>query len=89
MAKGLEPSWSYGAEAEEDQLDRFLYQYFSSGDILEMLHGPADEGFDVGHKGFACLCEGIFHAWWDFGIGFAFDKVIPFEVFQCGGEHLL
>ena len=29
---------------------RFLYQYFSPGDILEMLHGPADEGFDVGHQ---------------------------------------
>ena len=23
VAKGLEPSWSYGAEAEEDELDRY------------------------------------------------------------------
>ena len=24
VAEGLEPSWSYGAEVEEDRLDRFL-----------------------------------------------------------------
>ena len=43
MAKGLEPSWSYGATAEEDELDRFLsvirftFECFPDCDIRDFL----------------------------------------------------
>lgn len=52
-----------------------------------VVEGPGDEAVDDGHEGVGFGGEGVFDAWWDFGVKVAADEAVGLEDFEGRGEH--
>ncbi len=77
------PELVYAVKLEFNAIQS-LHQHLASGDILKVLHGPADEAVDVRHQGLPKLREAVFHLGRDDRIGLAVDQVVPLQVLEFG-----